>query len=134
MPWDIYQQGHDGQWAAANGATVHLFASESEARRFMTMTDRESAIQEYERRYRDIRNQAQQLVNALRELETIRATNPAIAAAIESAEPDGLVGDSTLTKESAADALLLLSSLQTWISTPVAKDHPPPLAIIYRRD
>lgn len=123
-------QSLDGDWIVFDGTTKNRYSTEQEA----TMAERESVFQEYERRYREIRTQAQSLIREIRDVETVRATNPEIEAAVEAAVDGALIGDSTLTKESAEQALLLLASFLAWGQTPVAEGQPVAMAIIYRRD
>jgi hypothetical protein len=93
----------------------------------------ESAIQEYERRYREILKAVETSVaGKVQPLEVLRVVN-GLDAQIAATADGAVVGDSTLTKAEALAAVALLAAWQTWAATPLGPGLPSPLAIVFKR-
>lgn len=93
----------------------------------------ESAIREYERRYRAVLKAVEtQVALEVEALEVLRLVNQLEAQIAETAD-GALVGDSTLSKEEAQAALALLASYRQWSQTPLTQGLPSPMQVVFRR-
>lgn len=83
------------------------------------MSTTDTALQEYDRRYLEIRDLARRLIKDIRDMGDHIDANPQILAAIDATEAGQLVAGGTMPREAYLTANALLTSLQSYLDSPL---------------